>query len=320
MIGVLALVAGCGPLPRPFGRDAGEELRPLAKNISLDSVEIEPLSGTTKPMGMLLARAVAQKLEKEYEVPAAISGLNNSRYVLTGHVHVPENVGAGNAGIAIGWQLDVRDGEIVSTIVEDVAATQIEWDYGSADVLERVGAQTGEWVAKQILGDRFDDAGTDRLLGRRGIYVVDVTGAPGDGNGALRRAMIVSLAGRGMRMADGIEVAAFTLGAHVVVGPPDNGAQAVRIVWTVYGVDGESLGTADQANAVPAGSLDGNWGQTAAFVAAAAVDGITEIIARNDPSKLRAPELGNPTRARDIGQPPSRQLGRTPGRAPPPPG
>lgn len=317
---LVAAVAACGPLPRPFGRDVGEAPKSLALNISLDSVEVEPLSGTTRPMGELLARAVIKKLEKDYEIPAAMSGLNKSHYILTGHVRMPRDTPTGNAGIVIGWQLDTRGGGVVGSYVEEVAATLLEWDYGAADLLDQVGKDAGDWVAKQILGERFDDAGTDRLLGRKGVFVTDVSGAPGDGNGALRRAMIVALAGRGLKLADGIEVAAFTLEATVAVGPPENGAQSVRIVWLVKDAVGAVLGKAEQANAVPVGALDGAWGQTAAFVAAAAVDGLVGVIEKNDPSKLRAPDLGGPSSRASEPPPPTRDLRREPGRAPPPPG
>lgn len=317
---LIVAVAGCGPLPRPFGRDEGEAPRPLAQKISLDSVEVEPVGGTTLPMGELLARAVIKTLDKEYEIPAAMSGLNKSRYVLTGEVQMPQNPPTGNAGIVIGWQLNVRGGEIVGSYVEEVTATALEWDYGSADILAQVGKSTGEWAARHILGERFDDAGTDRLLGRQGVFVTDVNGAPGDGNGALRRAMIVALAGRGLKVADGIEVAAFTVEATVGVGAPENGAQSVQIVWLVKDALGEVLGKAEQKNAVPAGSLDRAWGQTAAFVAAAAVDGLAGVIAKNDPNKLRAPNLGAPSAPRNESPPPSRPIRSQPGRAPPPPG
>jgi len=313
-------VAACGPLPRPFGRDVGEVPKPLARNISLDTIEVEPLSGTTRPMGELLARAVASSLEREYEIPAALSGLDKSRYILTGHVHMQQIPGSDEADISIGWQLDVRGGEVLANYVQDVEATQLEWDYGAPDIPGKVGQQTGEWVARSILGERFDDAGTDRLLGKRGVYVTDVTGAPGDGNSALRRSMIVALGGQGLKIAEGVELAAFTVSSEVSVGIPEDGAQPVRIVWSVRDVTGAIVGRAEQANAVPVGSLDGRWGQTAAFVAAAAVDGIIDIIARNDPSKLRAPNLGAPSSRSASPPPPTRSLPRTPGRAPPPPG
>lgn len=320
VLGLVSVLAACGPLPRPFGRDLGEPPKHLAQNISMDSVEIEPVSGTTQPMGELLARSVIDRLTKDYEIPAAMSGLNKSRYVMTGHVQMPKEAGDGNAGIVIGWQIDVRGGAVLGDYVEEVTATALEWDYGSADVLSQIGKNAAEWAAKQILGERFNQAGTDQLLGRQGVYVTDIAGAPGDGNGALRRAMLVALAGQGLKLADGIEVAAFTLEATVTVGLPENGAQAVRIVWLVKDALGDTLGKAEQANAVPAGSLDGTWGQTAAFVAAAAVDGLVEVIAKNDPSKLRAPDLGAPSFPREEPPPPTRKLRSEPGRAPPPPG
>lgn len=274
-------------------------------------------------MGKLLADAVVQRLEKDYEIPAAIRGLDKSRYILTGHVRNPAadgGVGTGNAGIVIGWQLDERRGGFVTNFVEEIDATAVEWDYGSPEILATVGDKVSERVARFVLGDRFDAAGSDRYLGRRGIYVAEVTGAPGDGNTSLRRAMSVALAGNGLRLANAEDQAAFNLIGDVEMGQPDSGAQTIKIVWTVQGVDKDVLGRAQQNNAVPAGSLDGRWGQTAAFVAAAALEGITGIVAQHDPSKLRAPALGPEPARRSEPTPPTRSLPQVPGRAPPPPG
>ena len=73
---------------------------------------------------------------------------------------------------------------------------------------------------------------------------------------------------------------------------------------------------------VAAGRLDGNWGRTAAFVAAAATEGIIKVVERNNPNKMRAPNLGAPRGPNPIPQsspPPTPYLPEVPGRAPPPP-
>ena len=315
---LLMLLSACGPLPRPFGRDDTDVPNPLADNLFREGVEVEPLTGTTRPMGQLLAEAVAKNLEREHEIPAA-TALNQSRFILTGHVHINENYPTARTLVSIGWQLDERDGETVDAFVQDIPATRLDSDYGAASILARVGLTTGTRVARMIFGDSDDVRTRDRLLGRRGIFVREATGAPGDGNTALRRAMTVALSGHGLRLTDDPDKAVFNVGANVSIGTPDDGMQAVRILWTVNGVDDEKLGTADQANAVPAGSLDGRWGQTAAFVAAAATDGIVGIIEKHDPTKLRAPNLGGGPSSAQPPAPPRRKLRQIPGRAPPPP-
>jgi hypothetical protein len=51
----------------------------------------------------------------------------------------------------------------------------------------------------------------------------------------------------------------------------------VAIRWVLLLPDGREIGNVRQQNAVPAGSLDRNWGETALLVAEAAYDGIVAL-------------------------------------------
>lgn len=314
------VLTGCGKLPRPFERDAENTPNALATNIFFEGVEVLPITGTTPPMGLLVSQSVVKHLEKDYEIPAATGGLDRSRFVLTGNVVTHDGSTAARTLYSIGWQLSARGEGPISTFVQDVPASRTEWDYGSPPILNQIGSSVSTRVAKLVLGDRFNSAGQDRFLGRNGVLIGDVTGAPGDGNAALKRSMAVALGGGGLKIARNPEEAVFTVTAHVDVSVPEKGAQAVKILWLVKGVDGKEVGRAEQANAVPAGSLDGRWGRTAAFVAAAAMDGIMSVIKRHDPSKLRVPDLGSGSRKRyEVPVFPKSNLKQIPGRAPPPP-
>lgn len=320
LILAIFMLTGCGKLPRPFERDAARAPNALATNIFFEGVEVLPITGTTPPMGILLAQSVVKHLEKDFEIPAAIEGLDRSRFVLNGNVVINDGSTAARTLYSIGWQLSVRDQGPLSTFVQDVPASRTEWDYGSPPILDQIGTSVSTRVAKLVLGDRFNSAGQDRFLGRNGVLIGDVTGAPGDGNAALKRSMAVALGGGGLKLAKNPEEAVFTVTAHVDMGGPEKGVQAVKILWLVKDVDGKEVGRAEQANAVPAGSLDGRWGRTAAFVAAAAMDGIITVIERNDPSKLRVPDLGSGSRKRyEVPELPRSNLKQIPGRAPPPP-
>lgn len=322
MICVLLTLGACGPLPRPFGREFGEAPNPLADGIFREGVEVPPLTGTTRPMGKLLAKSIASRLEADYEIPAAIEGLNRSQFLLTGIVRSNENVPDARTLVSIDWHLSERDGtaegKTVAAFTEDVPASRVEWDYGSPQVLDRIGITISTRVAQLVLGDRFGGSGKDRYLGRRGVFVDSITGAPGDGNAALRRSMAIALGGGGVQLAPSAEQAAFTVDATVELAAPDSGTQAIRIVWLIKDVAGEIVGRAEQANAVPTGSLDGRWGQTAAFIAAAAMDGIADVIGRKDSSKFTVPDLGSGP-YKPSTPPPHPALPRIPGRAPPPP-
>lgn len=318
----LFVISACGPLPRPFARDEGAGANRLASQIFFEGVEVQPMTGTTKPMNELVAGAIIDRLQHTYEIPASYRGMDRSEFVLMGHVVDNRSDPEALRPVSIEWQLLRRDGEVVEEFVDTVDASRLEWDYGAAPVIEKIGERIGTRVAKAVLGERFGTSGQDRLLGRAGVFIGAVTGAPGDGNASLRRAIAVALGGGGLRLTNDPVEALFTLTGTVEMGEPDNNAQSIRILWEIKDVDGKVVGRAEQNNVVAAGSLDGNWGRTAAFVAAAATEGIIKVVERNNPNKMRGPNLGAPRAPSPIRQPspPSTpDLPQVPGRAPPPP-
>ena len=114
------------------------------------------------------------------------------------------------------------------------------------------------------------------------LFLVPVSGAPGDGNGALTRGIRAALAARGYALADTPRAARYLLAGSVAMGKADAGRQPVRIVWEVSDAQGQMLGRAVQENDVAAGSLNGTWGPIAAAVAGAAVPGIADVLRRSE--------------------------------------
>jgi hypothetical protein len=64
----------------------------------------------------------------------------------------------------------------------------------------------------------------------------------------------------------------------VALGEPNGQAQKVTLRWTVKAPDGQVLGAVEQANDVPAGSLDDSWGEAADHAALAAAQGIFDLV------------------------------------------
>jgi hypothetical protein len=56
------------------------------------------------------------------------------------------------------------------------------------------------------------------------------------------------------------------------------GRQSVRIDWTIFGPDGNTLGGVSQTRIVRKGSLDKKWGPTADAAARAAASEIAKLI------------------------------------------
>jgi hypothetical protein len=139
------------------------------------------------------------------------------------------------------------------------------------------------------------------------ILVKVVEGAPGDGNQALMLAIKQALRIRNFMVTEDPRQAVFLIEGRVEIAPPTNGRQRAKVVWTVTTVSGGQVGRAIQENTIPAGSLNGAWGQVAAMVANAAADGVEELFGR--PSTRRA---------QAVVPPPPPPLPQVPGRAPPP--
>ena len=56
------------------------------------------------------------------------------------------------------------------------------------------------------------------------------------------------------------------------------GKEKVTVNWELFDPSGAQVGHVSQENAVPAGSLDGRWGDTAYAVANAAAGGIVALL------------------------------------------
>ena len=120
-------------------------------------------------------------------------------------------------------------------------------------------------------------------LPSRGTLAVNpsVIGAPGDGSTSLAAALSRELAGNGVTLTSTPTPAAFRINGKVAVGAESGGKQPIRIDWTVRDANGSNVGTVTQKNEIPAGSLDGAWGQTADAAATAAAQGILRLMKQN---------------------------------------
>jgi hypothetical protein len=110
------------------------------------------------------------------------------------------------------------------------------------------------------------------------IKAVAVPKLSGPGGGELAVAMRNVLKGAGWPVKTKPAADALTVKGIVKISSPAAGQQIVEITWIVLRPDGKKLGDLKQKNAVPAGMLDGGWGENATFATEAAAEGLFKLI------------------------------------------
>jgi hypothetical protein len=109
--------------------------------------------------------------------------------------------------------------------------------------------------------------------------VQPVTGAPGDGEQSLTSAMRKHLASAGVKLTEQASGSVYTVRGTVELGAADGGQQPITIRWLVVDPNGAQIDKAVvQRNRIPAGSLDGPWGQVADLAASEAAKSVAKLI------------------------------------------
>jgi len=133
----------------------------------------------------------------------------------------------------------------------------------------------------KAVAEAQDEEPSDTKGGRlviKAVAVVPVKGAKGAGNDELTRAMRQTLTTAGWTVLKSPAKNALTISGRVEMAEVSGNMQMVALKWAVQAPDGGKLGDVNQANNVPAGSLDEGWGEIAGFAVEAAATGIFELI------------------------------------------
>jgi hypothetical protein len=309
------LASACQPLPHPFAEDVPKPGSPMLTLRDTATVAIAPLQGDPRATAEKLAAAMAAALQQR-DIAASDKAVGIASYQLDGRLQaMPPS--AGRAAIVVLWDLRDPRGRSVGTRAERIVAEADAWQQGKDDAVARLADAGAEQIAAMLHDKAPVEAvaepataespvaetpasrgqGTEptanetsamktAAAGAIRLLIGTVSGAPGDGAAALADA-IASL----LRRADGLAIvtdarskADLQLDCGVTIDQPAAGKQHVKIVWRVRRKDGTEVGNVVQENDVPAGLLEGAWGDVAYTVALAAADGIMQLIARGAPA------------------------------------
>ena len=265
-LAALLLVTACGSVPQPFSKEAANLSRaPFLIAPTTEGIVVLPVEGVDPETGELIADLAAASLQ-EQGVAAGTRSSNRASLFLSGTGRrLPDGA------MEIAWTLARSDGTVLGERVDAIA---------SDEQLARSTAEVAAWVRP-----RAAPAGPLRTPR---VAVAGVDGAPGDGNDLLRRAMALALDRAPVELTPAVAANGHAVRGDVAVTRLPDGRDRVVISWVVTDALGGSIGTVDQENAVPGGTLAASWGAVAAPIADAAVGGIVALLRESEAARAAA--------------------------------
>ncbi len=302
MLGFSALfLATCGNLPQPFERD--DQNKKIVESILTDAgVMIAPITNAPPPANVQLAERIALAAQ-DRDLVAVTRGASRKANLLQGVASTYRDE-LGGSYIRVSWQLAGPDGIVFDRIVVETKAFEPTADdpwllYANSD-LNQVVDETADFLVAALL-DRGQSQSVSQVAAVAQLnfgspyhlYVKRVVGAPGDGSDALTDALNDLLSAEGISIPIAVDTlpsnSSYVIAGRVNIEAIDDVADAISLVWDIALPDGQILGSVNQENIIPHGSLDGEWGKIAYEAAAAAADGLMSVLLQVDPLEA-APE------------------------------
>ena len=290
------LLAACGPTPKPFEHEPADDVAFHPKRDKAEVIVATPANMPGKLAGKI-ATALALELQS-YDIVAAVQPAQAPLKVAGATSTRDAGFGLG-IEIQVEWYLlgrgsiqgpavsktvakpeDIADGNdrLVSRIAQQ-AAPRIATLMGKPPTVEaRAPGQVAAGVNTPDTPDEPQTAAARPKTPTVKVMVAQVTGAPSDGNRQLFSGMRRALGSSRIVVIDKAGADTFTVGATVKLSPIDDRTSQLEISWVLTDPSGKEVGKVEQSNPVPVAATKGSWVGFGDIVAAAAVEGVLELI------------------------------------------
>lgn len=269
VLALVALLAACGELPRPFetphDNNADLRLMPVDKG----GMVVHPPDGMPGPAAEALTTALIDALRNE-DV-AAMSGPGNPQSLVLGGTAQSDAAGW-TVNLAVADASQISLGSVTSHANPAVADDPKSW------------SPFAKAMAKSVAALLQTDGTTPRA-DQPSVAVGDISGLPDNDRRMLVHALEFVLQRARVQVAATPDKATHVIVGKVTLSPPHGSAgqeqRAVDVRWTVERADKSEVGQLHQSNDVPVSVLNQDWPDIAMAVADAAADGIVDLVNRH---------------------------------------
>lgn len=256
VLGLLTVLAGCGPVPHPFEHETKNPL--IEDRRALSVLSVQPVGGLPG-----LDAAVIKALDEDEDVPAVSGSPAAGGLWLRG---------AWLSGRGVNWTLldqkGVSAGEVLVPVSSDPFTDQARVSLAKASAAA---------VARLLRGDEPEASGG---ADRSHVSMPKIKAPKEFDADSLRQDAVAALLRDGFVVSDENPLAVVQCEVRITAAPPTlkDGQDLLEIVWIVQSPDGRDLGRVTQANPVDHLLLSGYLGPLGHAIADAAAPGIVEVL------------------------------------------
>ncbi len=273
---IVAVLAACQPLPRPFAPSSDTAAaNPLIYVKDGSGVAVLDLAGAPEPTSRAVTFALIEAL-LERNIPAAFSVGNRRSLFVYGEAEAVPSA-SGRLDVEAVWYLVDPQARPLGRHRVKARPSVRAWRSGEPAMVKALAGSAADGIAALIRGE--DSLPPPRAQGARAVFLQTLR-TPASLDGAvLRRALGAVLPDRGLRLARRRTAGNLLLNGTITLGPPVGARRRLSLVWRLDDPSGREIGRLHQANDEEITALESGWPALARLIARALAPDLRAMIA-----------------------------------------
>ena len=274
---VVAALAGCQPLPRPFAPPDSAAVNPLLTVKDGLGVAVLDLAGAPGPTARALTDALIDAL-LERDIPAAFSAGNRRSAFAYGEATASPASG-GRLDVEMVWNLVDPEARPLGRHRTRARPTERDWASGAPAMVKTLAGSAADGIAALIRGEDRAGPSAATARARPAIFLPRIATPAMLDESVLRRALGEALPAGDLGLAERRAGADLVLEGTITLGPAIGARRRLGLIWRLADSRGREIGRLDQANDVEIDVLQTGWPALARVIAQALVPELRAMIA-----------------------------------------